>query len=175
MNLVIELGQTSDIDEIEQLYHDLNDHLALGVNYPGWKKGVYPVRQHAATGIKQGNLYVAKLDGKIVGSIILNHVPELAYDEAKWGVEADYSDVFVIHTFVIHPNNLRCGIGRVLMEFTIEFSRKLHAKAIRLDVYERNLPAISLYEQCGFQYIDTVDLGLSQYGLDWFKLYEKVL
>lgn len=30
-------------------------------------------------------------------------------------------------------------------------------------------------EKCGFEYIDTVDLGLGNYGLNWFKLYEKVV
>jgi RimJ/RimL family protein N-acetyltransferase len=44
-----------------------------------------------------------------------------------------------------------------------------------LDVYEGNIPAISLYEKYGFKYIDTVDLGLGNYGLDWFRLYEKLL
>lgn len=26
-----------------------------------------------------------------------------------------------------------------------------------------------------FEYIDTVDLGFGNYGLDWFKLYEKLV
>lgn len=28
MDIMIELGKTNDIDELEQLYNDLNDHLA---------------------------------------------------------------------------------------------------------------------------------------------------
>ena len=48
-------------------------------------------------------------------------------------------------------------------------------KAIRLDVYEQNTPAIRLYEKNGFQYITTVDLGLGDYGLHKFHLYEKIL
>lgn len=81
MNITFKLGRVHDIDEIEQLYNDLNDYLAKGVNYPGWIK----------------------------------------------------------------------------------------------DVYEGNIPAINLYEKCGFKYIDTVDLGLGNYGLNWFRLYEKLL
>ncbi|MDF2881389.1 MAG: acetyltransferase [Clostridiaceae bacterium] len=63
----------------------------------------------------------------------------------------------------------------ILMEFADEYSIKSKARSIRLDVYEKNIPAITLYEKCGFKYIDTVDLGLGNYGLDWFKLYEKIL
>lgn len=175
MDITIELGQSNDIDELEQLYNDLNDYLAEGVNYPGWVKGIYPVREDAIDGIEHGNLYVAKHNGKIVGSIILNHAPEPAYHKAKWAFESDYSDVFVIHTFAVHPNFLKCGVGKALMDFSVECAIKSHVKSIRLDVYEGNIPAIKLYEKCGFKYIETVDLGLGNRGLDWFKLYEKLI
>lgn len=175
MDITIELGQVNDIDELEQLYNDTNDHLAKGVNYPGWKKGIYPVRQNAIDGIEHGNLYVAKQNDKIVGSLILSHEPESAYDKAKWEFESDYSNVFVIHTFVVHPDFMKCGVGKALINFAIEYGIQSQVKSIRLDVYEGNIPAIRLYEKCGFQYIDTVDLGLGNYGLDWFKLYERLL
>ena len=175
MDIIIELGKTNDIDELEQLYNDLNDHLEKDVNYPGWKRDIYPVRQNAIDGVNNDNLYLAKYNGKIVGSIILNHEPELAYYNTKWEIECDYTDVFVVHTFAVHPDFLKCGVGKALMDFSAEYSIKSQAKAIRLDVYERNIPAIRLYEKCGFKYIDTVDLGLGNYGLNWFKLYEKLI
>lgn len=175
MELIIELGKTNDIDELEKLYDDLNDHLAKGINYPGWLKGIYPIRLNAVDGINNSNLYVARNNGKIVGSIILSHEPEAAYYNAEWEFDSDYSDVFVIHTFVVHPDFLKCGVGKTLMDFSVEHSIKSNIKSIRLDVYEKNIPAINLYERCGFKYIDTVDLGLGNYGLDWFKLYEKLL
>lgn len=86
MEITIELGQANDIDELEQLYNDLNDYLAKGINYPGWIKGIYPIRENATDGVKSGTLYAAKHNGKIIGSIILNHEPEPAYCNAKWGI-----------------------------------------------------------------------------------------
>jgi len=149
--------------------------LAAGVNYPGWIKDIYPIRQNAIDGIKSNNLYVAKQNGEIIGSIILNHEPETAYYNVKWKIESDYSNIIVIHTFVIHPAFMKLGIGKALMDFANEYSIQSNIKAIRLDVYEKNVPAINLYEKCGFQYINTVDLGLGNHGLNWFKLYEKIL
>ena len=35
MNLIIELGTSADIDELERLYDELNDYLATTLNYPG--------------------------------------------------------------------------------------------------------------------------------------------
>lgn len=175
MDIVVRLGKVNDIDELEKLYNDLNDYLAKGVNYPGWIKGIYPVRQNAIDGVEHGNLFVAIHNEKIVGSLILSHEAEPVYYKTKWRFESDYSDVFVIYTFAVHPNFLKCGVGKTLIEFSFEHSIKLHAKSVRLDVYEKNIPAIKLYEKCGFEYIDTVDLGLGNYGLSWFKLYEKLL
>lgn len=175
MKFVIESGTTADIDELEKLYDDLNDYLSATTNYPGWIKGIYPIREDAVAGIENNTLFVVRHDGKIAGSIILDHHPDEAYNNIKWKIEGDYSRIFVIRTFVVHPSFLKMGIGRALMNYSFELAQQSGIKSIRLDVYENNLPAISLYEKCGFEYIDTVDLGFGNYGLDWFKLYEKLV
>lgn len=175
MEVTIRKGVLQEINELEQLYDILNDSLAKGINYPGWKKGIYPIRENAVDGIESNCLYVACYDGKIVGSIILNHEPENAYHEAVWRIDEDYDNIFVVHTFVVHPDYLRLGIGKKLIDFSVQLGKEKNIKSIRLDVYEKNIPAIGLYERSGFQYISTVDLGLGHYGLDRFFLYEKLL
>lgn len=175
MKFVIEPGTSTDIDELEKLYDDLNDYLSATTNYPGWIKGIYPTRRDAIAGIRDNTLSVVRCDAQIAGSIILDHEPEEAYNGIKWNIDVDYSRIFVIRTFAVHPSFLRMGIGHALMDFSFELALKTGMESIRLDVYEKNLPAISLYEKCGFEYIDAVDLGLGKHGLDWFKLYEKVV
>lgn len=61
------------------------------------------------------------------------------------------------------------------MKFAEEEAERCNMKSIRLDVYENNIPAIKLYEKMGYKYLDTIDLGLGYYGLDWFKIYEKII
>ncbi len=175
IDITISLGIEADIDEIELLYNNINDFLARGVNYTGWKKGIYPIREDAIKGINEGGLYIAKYKDKIVGTVILNHEPENAYYNVKWKSDDNYKEIMVIHTFVVDPNYLRLGIGKKLIDFAYSFAKEKNMKSIRLDVYEKNEPAIRLYEKCGYEYIDTVDLGLSNYGLDFFKLYEKLI
>jgi len=175
MNFVIEFGTPADIDELEKLYNDLNDYLSATTNYPGWIKGIYPVRENAVAGIQDNTLFIVRCEGKIAGSIILDHHPDEAYNDVKWKIDADNSRIFVIRTFVVHPSFLKMGIGRALMDYSFKLAQQSDMRSIRLDVYEKNLPAISLYEKCGFEYIDTVDLGLGNYGLDWFRLYEKIV
>ena len=171
----IEKGCLNDINELECLYNDLNDYLETHINFPGWKKGVYPVKETALEGIKEGKLFVIKNNKHIVGSLILRHEPEPAYSSADWKIELDYKDIFVVYTFAVHPLYLKQGVGKALMDFVIQYSKDMNIKAVRLDVYEKNIPAIYLYKKYGFQYIDTVDLGYSEYGLDKFELYQRLL
>ena len=125
MKFVIESGTTADIDELEKLYDDLNDYLSATTNYPGWIKGIYPIREDAVAGIENNTLFVVRHDGKIAGSIILDHHPDEAYNNVRWKIEADYSRIFVIRTFVVHPSFLKMGIGRVLMDYSFELALSL--------------------------------------------------
>ncbi|MCL2840701.1 MAG: GNAT family N-acetyltransferase [Defluviitaleaceae bacterium] len=171
----IEAGKMSDITELEKLYDDLNDYLEANINYAGWKKGYYPTRVVAEKGIKAGNLFVLKIEDRIVGSVILNHVQETAYAQATWGIEAQGSQVMVIHTLVTHPDFMNQGVSQKLLAFSKTHGLALGCKAIRLDVTIQNKPAIALYEKCGYSYIETVDLGLPYAHLKWFHLYEYIL
>ncbi len=173
--MIIEKGVPTDIDELERLYNDLNDFLNSDINHPGWIKGVYPTRKIAEAGINEQTLYVARQEERIIGSIILNHQPEPTYHTVSWSIESDYNKIFVIHTLAVHPDFLKTGTGKKLISFACELGKELNIQAIRLDTYENNIPAIKLYEKFGFKYIDTVDLGLGEYGLHKFRLYEKIL
>lgn len=175
MDIKIRLGTEKDIDSLEQLYDDLNDYLEITTNYPGWKKGVYPIRQNAVDGINEGCLFVATENDEIIGSMILRHEPEPAYLTVTWQAILDYSNVLIIYTFVVNPKKRQQGIGKKMLEFAAQYAKCTKIMALRLDVYEKNIPAISLYEKCGYQYIDTISLGLEDYGLNWFRLYEKLL
>ena len=175
MQIEFVLGEKADVSELENLYNDLNDFLESSINYPGWKKGVYPTREHAENDIAEQTLYVAKHNGKIVGSIVLNHEPEADPVKGKWMVEASADEYLAVHRLVVHPGYLRCGIGVELLNYADRLAKAKNMKAIRLDVYEGNAAAIKTYEKCGYTYIDTVDIGLGQYGLDWFRLYEKLV
>lgn len=170
-------GRPEDIDALTEFYEEVCDYLARNdvVNYPGWRKDVYPGRSEAVKGVETNTLYIAKYHGRIAGSIILNHEPEKDPENGSWQVEAADDEVFVIHTYAVHPSFKGRGIGAALLTFAEETAKQEHLKAIRLDVYEKNEPACRLYEKFGYRYIDTVDLGFSCYGLDRFKLYEKVL
>lgn len=175
MNPVLEQATAADLDEVALLYESINRYLADHTNYPGWKKDVYPAREDAENGVNQGTLYVLRRDGRIAGTVILEHKTEPAYGTVDWGLDLTAEEVMVVYTLAVHPDFLGTGIGKALMEAVIAFCREKQVKAIRLDVYEKNSPAIGLYKKYGFSYIGMVDLGYSHFGLDQFELYQKIL
>jgi len=171
----IEMGTMAEADALEKLYDDLNDYFQSGFNYPGWLKGVYPVRETAIAGIADGSLFTLKIRNRIAGSVILNHKPEEAYNQVTWGVEAQDNEIIVIHTLVVHPDFMKQGVAQSLIGFAKDYAAQQSSKAIRLDVSIHNTPAISLYEKSGYRHVGTVDLGLGYEHLIWFKLYELII
>lgn len=175
MEIKIRRALPGDLDEIESLYRDLNDYLAEHINYPRWRNEVYPLREHAEEGLEAGNLYVALCGEKIAGTVIFLYEQGEAYRTADWQIDFDVP-VIIIHILAVHPDYMRCGAAKALLEYAADLGRSQGIKAIRLDAFEENMPAARLYEECGFSCRGLVDLGLEEiYGLKWYKVFEKVL
>lgn len=165
----------ADLDRIEKLYGEICDYLELHRNYPGWRKGIYPVRQDAEEALAADTLHIACLGKTIAGSAILNHEPEKGYGNARWLTADTYTHIYVIHTLAVHPDFLKCGLGTGLLAYAEQAVREEQCISIRLDVVKGNLPPERLYQKCGYQMIGIVSLGYESYGLPWYNLYEKVL
>ncbi|MEG1103232.1 MAG: GNAT family N-acetyltransferase [Oscillospiraceae bacterium] len=175
MDITIRKGETGDINAIASFYDSVNDALAKGYNYPGWQKGVYPTINEAEIGVKSGSIFLALYNGEIAGTIILNHEAESDYNKIKWQIACDYSEILMMHTFAVSPLYRHCGIGKAIFDFAEGYAIENKLKAIRFDVNENNLPAIKLYEKCGYMHMGTMDLGYGGYGLNMFRLYEKLI
>ena len=168
----IEKATIEDLGEVSALYDALNDYLATHTNYTGWLKGIYPNGETALNGINKKELFVMRQEGKVVGTMILNHDQEAAYKEGNWSRVLKEEEVIVVHTLAIHPEYAGKGIGTQLLEFAKSYSLEKGMKAIRLDTSIGNTPAQMLYEKCGYIETGVVDLKLGIEGLKWFKLYE---
>lgn len=86
-----------------------------------------------------------------------NHHSEPTYNKAPWGTESDYCNIFVIHTLVVHPDFLKAGVGKKLISFACKLGKE--------QLYENSVSIIST----------RLNLGLGDYGLHRFRLYEKIL
>ncbi len=175
MKLTIEKAKLDDIDEVALLYDDICDYLATKEYNPGFRKGCYPTRSEALYFYNADGLYVAKMNGIMVGSIALTHNANAEVAEELKYIEEEQDDILYVHEFIVHPDYLRQGIGTNILSFADEVAKQEGVKCLRLYVYEKNSVAIKAYERNGYVFIEKVDIGLSDLGLEWFCLYEKVI
>lgn len=81
--------------------------------------------------------WLANLDGKIVGSIVID------------GIKAK-SDGAHLRWFIVAPDHTGCGIGTLLIREALEFCKRLNYHRIYLWTFEGLDPARHLYEKQGF-------------------------
>ncbi len=103
-------------------------------------KGIYPVRENTAAGVDDNSLFVARCDGRIAGSVILDHQPEKAYENIVWKIDADYSYIFCGTPLLLYIHLFANGSWTCIDGFFTGVGFKnQEMKSIRLDVYEKNL------------------------------------
>ena len=175
MNVTIEKACINDMESVEELYNDICDFLSDKEYNPGWRKGIYPTRNEAEYFMNQDALYVARFDDGIVGSVVLTYSANTESNENCRYHKEESKDLLYIHDLVVHPNFHRQGIGIALLNFAQQFAILKGVKALRLYVYEKNSVAINTYEKNGYVFVEKEDIGLGQFGLPWFCLYEKNL
>lgn len=86
-----------------------------------------------ASMFEDGNFYVVKEDGKLIG----------------YGGFVFVLDEASLVNFAISPNYRRCGIGTKLLKHIIKMAKK-HSKRMVLEVKRKNIGALSFYRKNGF-------------------------
>ena len=100
--------------------------------------------------IKQGGyIFMALVDGKVAGTCALMKHTEKKYELAKLGVTEKYQNF---------------GVGRKLVEATIERSKQLGADKLILATSKRLDAANHLYYEMGFDYCDLSEIGPLPYS-----------
>lgn len=160
MSYMIRKANPQDLDAAAELYGAVCDYLADKPFNPGWRRDIFPAREDAERYLAADGLYIAQSGKQVVGSIALT--PE-------------EDNVLCIHEAAVHPDRLRQGIAAAMLDFAAKTAAEQGAKALRLYVWENNTPAIRAYEKNGFVRVGKEDIGLSEFGLDWFYRYEKRL
>lgn len=164
-----------DIDTITEIYEDVHSEEEVGRVVIGWKRSVYPTRQTAEKSLQRGDLFVAEVDGLVVGTAVINQQQVKEYAEAKWKFAVSDEEVMVLHTLVVSPKATGKGIGRAFVDFYERYALEQGCCYLRMDTNEKNEVARTLYKRLGYEeraVIPCVFNGIPDVGL---VLFEKVL
>lgn len=176
MELVIRKAEAEDIDSVESIYNKILDNeKATGKVYTNWQKGLYPTRNDAVFALEAGTLYVGELDGKVAACVNLNHIQPPEYSKISWSVEAEGREVLVIHTLCIPPENAGKNLGKQFVTFAEKLAKELKCKTIRLDTYEGNIPAASLYRKLGYKYTGSAEFNFQNVIMETLICFDKII
>ena len=140
-----------DIDAVERQYAEILDFEQEHGSRTNWKAGVYPTRAVAEQGVADGSRSVMEEDGSLCASMLLNHVQLDVYASIAWKYAAEPEKVLVIHTLCVPPSQAGKGIGSRMVRFALEEAARRGCEVMRLDTWEHNEPAASLYRKLGFR------------------------
>jgi len=91
---------------------------------------------------KGGEIFFAKFNDKIIGTVAIAHSSEEIYELAK---------------MTVHKNYQKQGIGRLLVQKSINFVKQKKGKKLFLITNDILQPALNLYYSCGFVLDDMND------------------
>lgn len=107
----------------------------------------YPTIKNIKYDFKHKCLYVLKDDNKIVGAISVNHKNEFNKLKDVWLYTKDPCEIARV---VVDPNCQNKGLGEFMINEICNILSEKGKFCIHLAVEENNLPAIRIYDKCGF-------------------------
>ncbi|MEE1181791.1 MAG: GNAT family N-acetyltransferase [Treponema sp.] len=166
---MIRFAKTADLDSVEAIYNKIHAKEKAGTLTVGWAEGIYPVRKTAEDALDAGTLYVLEEDGKIYASAILNQYQLPEYKMVTWKTPAEDSEVLVMHTLTVDPDQSGKGYAKQMISFYDKMAREAGCKVLRIDTQAKNVNARAMYKKLNFTEVGIVDTtifnGISQIEL----------
>ena len=173
---MIRLATEQDLPLVGSIYEEiLAEEEKRPASFTNWQRGKYPTVEHARAALEAGTLYVAEEDGEVYGCVNLNGEQLPEYDAIPWSVPAQPSEVGVIHTLVIRPSWSGRGKAREFVAFCEEELHRQGKKTVRLDTYEGNLPANTMYPRLGYRLAGATEFFFQGFIHEVLNCYEKRL
>ena len=146
----------ADIPAVAAIYADTHTEIEAGRLSVGWIRSIYPGVHTAEAAVERDDLFVAEVNGEIVGTAIINHRQEEMYADAPWEFEAPDDKVMVLHTLVISGEVKRKGLGGEFLKFYEDYALEHGCRFLRLDTNARNAAARAFYKKHGYDEIGIV-------------------
>jgi len=140
---MLELARLSDRESINAMAREVHAmHVAWRPDIYDMPEELYPA-QRIAEGIRNRCLYVAKIDGLIVGYVSLR-VREMA------GPGLVSRKIMLVEELCVEEAVRNQGIGSEIMAEVRILAKAFGCTDLQLSVYPQNDAAVAFYQKCGF-------------------------
>jgi len=139
---MLELALTSDRDAINEIAGQVH---AMHVS---WRPDIYEMAEELfpaeriQEAIKERTLYVAKIDGQVVGYTSVKIRPFVFPGVVK-------RKIMLIDEFAVHESCRGHGIGTEMMADIHALAKAFGCTDLQLNVYPQNDDAVGFYQKCG--------------------------
>ena len=110
----------------------------------------YPNEDVFLADLKENRLYVAEIDGKVIGMavLILDGDGDYKNINGKWLSDGEYG---VIHRIAVNPDYKSQNVAKNLLDFFENKLKELNYDSIRVDTHKDNKSMLRFIEKNGFQ------------------------
>ena len=164
-------AKTSEGHEILKFYQNIIISIKDSEFKPKWNER-YPNLEFIEKSILKGEMYVCSKDG-INACFVINNELNEEYSNVEWHINAKPDEIVIIHTFAVKSTGR--GIGKKIFDHIVKTAIENNKKTIRIDVIDGNIGAQKVFEELGFEYVDSVQMFHEAVGLETFHLYENLL
>lgn len=155
------LAKMDDLDSVYDLYESVKDK-----KFCVWDSE-YPTKTNIEYDFKHECLYVLKSDLKVIGAISINYEKEFDNIPDAWLCTKNSCEIARV---VVDHTCQNKGLGEFMINEICKILSIRGINSIHLAVAVNNLPAVKLYEKCGFLRNSTIYMFENYY-----YLYEKKL
>ncbi len=143
----------SDLDSILSLYSQATKIMNDNGLYQ-WDE-FYPDRESIVADIDKGQLYIGLIGGETALAYSVNRDYDEEFRMGNWTCPDD--SFYVIHRLCVNPRFRKQGLARAAMTHIEGELKEMGAQSIRLDTFEENINAFSLYQRLGYKTVGYAD------------------
>lgn len=116
---------------------------------------LYPTKEDIINDINDNELYIGKVEDKIVVIYVINKSCDVEYNNGDWQYpNAEYR---IIHRLCVQPDFQQQDIAKMTMQYIEDELRQQNINAIRLDAFTENPYALKLYKNLGYSIVGNAD------------------
>lgn len=146
----LRLAEQKDLPQLKLMYKKIIENMNKN-HIPIWDD-IYPI-EFLQNDIDNHCLYVLNNDDHIVASLALCG-SNAGEHFVKWNYQSQ--KVLYIDRLAVNVDDLRKGMGSLLLHKVIEQAKSKNIDSLRLFVVDINQPAIQLYLKNGFQQVEGI-------------------
>lgn len=155
---MIRLAVKEDVKEIVLIYNDAKKLLKDSGSDQWQDKNGYPNEETILNDILLKQLFVYIEENIIKGCIVVSKELEEAYLKVYNGSWSNNDKYTVIHRLAVKKEFYRTGIGKKLIQFSIDYTSKQNIYTIRTDTKIENIKMQSLLKSFSFKHVGKVIL-----------------